>query len=137
MPKLACTILSTFLAAAALMVALPARAAEPAQSCATSPKLIGQCFTVHGRLTACTGIPNARIWIVGTKRILGVADVKGDVAGEPLLPGRLDDEMFQATPCSKAAFGDFTVCPLTPSRAGVMQRVCVDRAARLRITEDW
>jgi hypothetical protein len=137
MPGLASTILSSLVVVAAVVLALPACAAEPAPSCAASPKLVGQCFTVHGRLTACTGVPNARIWIVGTKRILGVADAKGDVAATPLLPGSLEDEMFSGAPCSKAAFGDYTVCPLTRSRPGVMQRVCVDGAARLRITEDW
>ena len=124
------------LLAALLLVALPARAQEPS-ACAASPNLVGKCFTVHGRLTTCTGVPNARIWIVGTKRILGVADAKDDVAGDGLLPGALEDEMFGSAPCSKAAFGDYTVCPLEPDRPGVMRHVCVDKAVRIRITEDW
>ena len=136
MPGPACAILSALLVIAALLFDLPAAVAEPQQSCAASPRLVGQCFTVHGRLTACTSVPSARIWIVGSKRILGVADAKGDVAGTPLLPGSLEDEMFSGPPCSKAAFGDYTVCPLTPSRPRVMQQVCIDSAARLRI-QDW
>lgn len=115
---------------------LPARAEQP-PSCAASPKRVGACFAVHGRLTTCTGVPNARIWITGTKRILGVADATGNVAGDRLLPGRLEEEMFGSAPCSKAAFADYTVCPLTPDRPGVMRRVCIDKAARIRITEDW
>ncbi len=135
MTKLAFTVM-----AALLSLTAPARAAEvaaeiggedPAQACTASPLLVGACFTVHGRLTACTGIPNATIWIVGTKRILGVVDATGKPGGDRLLPGRLDTAMFTATPCSKAAFGDFTVCPLTAERPGVMQRVCVAGAAKL------
>ncbi len=119
-----------------LLVALPAKADDQPPACTASPLRVGDCFTVHGRLTACTSIPNARIWIIGTKRILGIADANGDVAGERLLPGQLDTEMFSGTPCSKAAFGDFTVCPLTPSQPGVMQRVCVTSAAKV-VIRDW
>jgi hypothetical protein len=119
-----------------LLLSFAARAQEPPSACATSPLLVGQCLTVHGRLTTCTGIPNATIWVIGTKRIVGVEDAKGNPAGDQLLPGRLDEEMFTSPPCSKAAFGDFTVCPLTPSRPGVMQRVCVARAAKVSI-RDW
>jgi hypothetical protein len=128
--------LGLLLIAATFLLSLAARAQEP-PSCAGSPALVGQCITLRGRLLTCNGAPSATIWIVGTKRILGVADAKGDVAGERLLPGRLDDEMFGAAPCSKAAFGDYTVCPLTPSRPGIMQRVCIDSAAKLRIRDDW
>ena len=81
-------------------------------------------------------MPNATIWIVGTNRILGVVDVNGHPAGERLLPGPLDDAMFSATPCSKAAFGEFTVCPLAPDRPGVMRRVCVTSATKV-VIKDW
>src|SRR4051812_29746175 len=113
MLKPSAVILASLLTAAALLATLPARAEEPS-ACASSPKLVGQCFTVHGRLRACTGIPNAQIWVIGTKRILGVADAHDDVAGDALLPKWLEEEMFGGTPCSKAAFGDYTVCPLEP-----------------------
>jgi hypothetical protein len=118
-----------------LLVSWPARASAQTPACAASPLRVGACFTVHGRLTACTSIPNARIWIIGTKRILGVEDATANPAGDQLLPGRLDTEMFSGTPCSKAAYGDFTVCPLTPSRPGVMQRVCVESAAKVVIQD--
>jgi hypothetical protein len=127
----------TFAAIAGLLLfAFPARAEEQTPACAASALRIGECFTVHGRLTACTSVPNARIWIIGTKRILGVEDANADSAGEQLLPGHLNEEMFSLPPCSKAAFGDFTVCPLTPSRPGVMQRVCVASAAKV-VIQDW
>jgi hypothetical protein len=119
-----------------LLAALPATAYAQAPACAASPLRVGDCFTVHGRLTACTSIPNARIWIIGTKRILGVEDANANPAGESLLPGILAKEMFTLPPCAKAAFGDFTVCPLTPSHPGVMQRVCVASATNIMI-RDW
>ena len=114
-----------------LVSALPAQAGE----CAASPLLTGACFTVHGRLTTCTGIPNATLWVVGTKRILGVVDGKGRPNGDGLLPPALGQEMFASTPCAKAAFGDFTVCPLAPDVPGVMRRVCVVAATRLVIRD--
>ena len=114
-----------------LLAALPAQA----EDCAASPLRTGACFTVHARLTTCAGIPNATLWIVGTKRILGVADVRGRPNGDGLLPPALEREMFSSTPCSKAAFGDFTVCPLTPDEPGIMRRVCVVAATRLVIRD--
>ena len=132
-------ILSPLLVAAALLFALPTLAQESPSACAASPKLVGQCFTVHGRLLTCNGFPGTTIWIVGSKRILGVTDAMGNVgAGSGrVLPGNLEEQMFGSTPCSKAAFGDYTVCPLAPDEPGVMRLVCVDRAARIRFTNDW
>jgi len=65
-----------------------------------------------------------------------VADAAGNVAGEALLPGGLEEALLSATPCSKAAFGRFTVCPLTPSRPGAMQTVCVSGADQI-VVKDW
>jgi hypothetical protein len=109
--------------------------AEPA--CANSPKRIGGCFTVHGRMTSCTSVPSVRIWMMGTHRVLGIEDANGDPAGEKLLPEKLLQPMLTGTPCTKAAFGDFTVCPLTPQQPGVMQRACVVSAKKILINENW
>jgi hypothetical protein len=108
-----------------------------AGACTGSARRAGDCFTVRGRLTTCNGVPNARIWIVGTQRILGVVDPADGPAGAHLLPPSLDAAMFGAPPCSKAAFGNYTVCPLTPARRGVMQRVCLAHADALSIRDDW
>jgi len=112
---------------------LSARAQSPA--CATSAKRVGECFAVHGRMMSCTSAPSVRIWIVGTRRVLGVADAEGDVAGDDVLAGRLKWEMLALPPCAKAAWGDFSVCPLTPDRPGVMRRVCLAEAKKLTIRE--
>jgi len=119
-----------------LLVATRADAAEQSAACATSRFRVGECFGVHGRLTTCTGVPNARIWIIWTHRVLGITDADGNPAGRDLLPGNLDRRMFSLPPCEKAAFGDFIVCPLTPSRPRVMQRVCVASATKI-IIRDW
>ena len=120
----------------AIAVAAPVDAGAQSAACAASKLLVGDCFAVHGRLTSCTSVPNVRIWIVGTKRVLGVADAKGDVAGNEVLTGKLKREMFALPPCMKAAWGDYTVCPLTARRPGVMQKVCLAAAAKV-VVKKW
>lgn len=134
--RLACTVALLLGFAPGAGAGAGAGAAEVTSACAGSSHLAGQCFTVHGRLTACTAVPNARIWIVGTKRVLGVVDAGGSPAGEVLLPPALEDQLFASPPCSKAAFGDFTVCPITRFQPGHMQMVCVVRATRVTV-KDW
>ncbi len=125
----------------ALLVAVPATAAERtgvghANACAASDLLTGPCFAVHGRLTLCNGAPSARIWVIGTHRVLGVADAADNPVGDDLLPGGLLGRMLSKPPCSEAAFGDFTVCPLTPERPEVMRHVCVVDSRNL-IFQPW
>ena len=122
-------------AIAVALFSLPIDGGAQSPQCAASKLLVGRCFTVHGRMTSCTSVPSVRIWIVGTRRILGVADAEGDVAGQEVLTGKLDREMLTLPPCSKAAWGDFTVCPLTPRRPGVMQRVCLADARKVNVKE--
>ncbi len=130
----------SLLAGVALAVLLSAGVARAedspgAAACQASPQRVGDCFTVHGRMTSCTGVPSVRIWIVGTKRVLGVADAKGHPAGDDMLPPRLAAALSAGGPCGKAAYGDFTVCPLTQDLPGVMRRVCLLDAGRLTITD--
>jgi hypothetical protein len=88
-------------------------------------------------MTSCTSVPSVRIWIMGTHRVLGIEDAVGDPAGCRLLPEKLNQPMLSGTPCTKAAFGDFTVCPLTPQLPGVMQRACVMSAKKIVLDENW
>ena len=98
---------------------------EPAfQACRSDPDVVGACFSVYGRLSLWNGAPTARIWRIGTKRILGIDD------GFPppkSLASRLD--------FGTQAYGDFLVCPLTPNKPGHMQRVCVESARKLRFQQ--
>ncbi len=87
-----------------------------------------ETLTVHGRLTYCNGNPSSRIWIVGTKRMLGVRDSDVETAD---IPKELRDLMSW----DREIFADFVVEPLTPYKVGVMQMVRVVSAAKIVVTE--
>jgi hypothetical protein len=98
----------------------------------------GACYTVHARLTAGNGTPGWRLWPVGTTRLLGVLTEAGEAEFEPtILPGRLG-HAFENPQTLKAAetgrlFADFTVCPLSERRPGVMQMVYIQSARNIAI----
>ena len=85
-------------------------------------------LTVHGRLTYYNGNPSSRIWIVGTKRLLGVRESDGEVAHMPR-------ELRELMSWGREIFADFVVEPLTPSKPGVMQMVRVVSASKIIVTE--
>jgi hypothetical protein len=90
--------------------------------CKGNPALVGQCFTIHGRLRAYNGNPTFRIWPIGTRRIIGVTGPKpGD---QSLMPQDL------ACGFSCDVIADFEVCPFSESLPGVMQRVCIEGASQ-------
>jgi hypothetical protein len=66
---------SALLVLCACALALPASAAN---RCRQSPKLVGACFVVHGRLFVSDGTPDLRMWKIGTHRILGIVDPVGE-----------------------------------------------------------
>jgi hypothetical protein len=87
----------------------------------TPPQKIGDCAVVHGRMIASNGTPSVRIWIIGTRRVLGVKEQNSlppDIANRWKSAGY--DDMFEA-----GLYGDFRVCALTPSEPGRMQSVKV------------
>lgn len=90
--------------------------------CAGEYRVVGAAFKVHGRFSSWNGNPTQRIWIIGTKRMLGIRE--GTELPENLskLLGDYDTEVY----------GDFAVCPLTRSKPGVMQIVCVQSANNLK-----
>src|SRR5579864_3135963 len=61
--------------------------------CKDDSAVVGACFTVHGRYTFYNGgTPRTRIWIIGTKRLLGVDDLMKDTDEEgefPRIPANL------------------------------------------------
>ena len=108
-------------------------AKDEAKSCRSRPDLVGTCFTVHGRLSVYNGNPSIRLWRIGTKRILGVRDSE-EVSGESgphtipaSIRGKLDFD--------KNIYGDFLVCPLTRSKPGRMQIICVESGKNLIVTQ--
>jgi hypothetical protein len=96
--------------------------------CKGNAKLVGDCFTIHGRMQAGNGTPSIRIWRVGTKRMLGVPE--GDEDGDPDVAS-LPDVIYRTNILDQAMFADFVVCPLTKEKPGAMQLVCVESATHL------
>ena len=103
------------------------RVEEP--SCAHQPGLVGPCFTVHGRLSLYNGTPSARIWKVGTNRILGVTESRCVAPDCPQMP----DKLRKMLSWDRGIFGDFLVCPFTKEMPGHMQSVCVESAKHLHV----
>ncbi|MGH7976253.1 MAG: hypothetical protein ACREC8_06285 [Limisphaerales bacterium] len=87
-----------------------------------------QTLTVHGRLCIYNGTPSYRIWVVGTKRLLGVDQSSDEV---PVMPNKLHDLILG----DREVFGDFVVEPLTPYKEGEMQMVRVVSASKIVVTE--
>ena len=81
----------------------------------------GPCRTVHGRMDLWNGAPTVRIWMVGTRRILGVEQPNERFDDLPPAVRRIwqGDDADWAT----SIYGDFRVCALTPQRPGHMQQV--------------
>ena len=116
------------LTAASLLAQTPS-AAPAEQSCRRHPQLVGKCFNVRGRLSIYNGAPAARIWKIGTRRMLGVSEQRFAIPGYRNLPESLAKKLDSDT----EIFADFRVCPFTPNRPGEMQMVCVESAQNVRI----
>ena len=84
---------------------------------------VAQCFDVRGRMSLTNGTPSLRIWVIGTKRILGV-----DGGEDSVVPQEVRELL---TSFQTDLFGDFTVCPLSRQKPGEMQRVYVKAARNL------
>jgi hypothetical protein len=94
----------------------------PAKTCQTHPKRSGACFTVHARLSRFNGAPSARLWIIGTQRMLGVSEDRFVVDGYPTMP----PEVAAKSTFDTDLFGDFLVCPFTAEKPGAMRWVCIE-----------
>jgi hypothetical protein len=102
--------------------------AQQNRSCKDDPKIVGQCFKIHGRVRIGNGI-GMTIWRIGTDRILAVGDV------DIIIPRNLSDAFGKDNTYDRDVFGNFEVCPLTKSKEGEMQWVCVESASRLVVRE--
>jgi|SRR5690349_5821344 len=96
------------------------------QVCTHQGLFVGPCFTVRGRMYAANGSPSYRIWVVGTKRILGVHEGVG--VSECVTPALLDSLIGIE---DKLVYADFVVRPVTPDRPGSMRMVCIASARRI------
>jgi hypothetical protein len=108
-----------------LLVCSAAVGAATDYSCAHRPELVGSCFEIRGRLSYWNGAPSARIWHVGTSRMLGIH--------QDQLPPELASQMVSF---DTELWGRFNVCPFTKQVPGRMQSVCItswrDMAVRER-----
>src|SRR5690242_12477467 len=82
------------------------------KSCRTHPQLIDRCFSVRGRLSVYNGAPALRLWKVGTRRMLGISEQRFTIPGYRNIPSSIASQVNEDV----AVFGDFLVCPFTPSR---------------------
>ena len=104
----------------ALIVSQPA-AAAPA----------GPCRTVQGRMDLWNGAPTVRILVLGTRRVLGVAQTSESFDDLPSAVRRIWTGRDAEADWATSIVGDFEVCALTPDRPGHMQRVRLVDARRL------
>src|SRR5947208_15955386 len=89
-----------------LMLAIPAFAAR--QKCKGNAKVVGACYSVHGRLTRGADTVGLWLWPVGTKRVLGVtAGPKLHDAADPIWP-----QNPHVDPGDGAIYCGFAACPL-------------------------
>jgi hypothetical protein len=96
----------------------------------TRSEPVGKPFLVHGRLSVYNGNPSCRIWIVGTKRILGIHEVEE----EWLIPSDLL-QILKENLNDRCIYADFLVLPLTEYREGVMQIVRFESAENVVVTD--
>lgn len=119
-----------FLVSMLVAIVVPAHSTATIQSdksCREHPKLVGKCFTVHGRLSVYNGAPALRILKLGTKRLLGVSEQRFAVEGYRNVPEEVTAKLDQ----DKFLYGDYTVCPFTRSREKEMQLVCIEKVSNL------
>ena len=98
----------------------------PDRICAhTGAPFVGPCYTVHGDLVSGADNVQIRIYPKGTERILGYA------AGalRCILPRGLEDTLAK----EQVAEADVTIRPVTRSKPGVMQFVCIASLKNMRI----
>jgi len=119
-----------FLISMLAAIVVPLRSTATSQndkSCREHPKLVGKCFSVHGRLAVYNGAPALRILKLGTKRILGVSEQRFAVEGYRNVPEEVTAKLDQ----DKLLYGDYTVCPFTRAREKEMQLVCIEKVSNL------
>ena len=87
------------------------------------PAHAGQCGWVHGRYAVYNGSSVRRIWVIGTHRIVALADDDQD------LPPAIAS--YQQDPSGGAVYGDFYVCAREANRPGHMQHVRLLRTDHL------
>lgn len=130
--------LKTFLIGAATFFSIGSTMGEAKDltKCASRIDLAGPCYKVHGRLSTWNGSPSERIWVIGTKRMLGISTpyVPGNPGkgGEEIMPQIV---MNQYRDTATRIYADFVVCPFEKSIPGHMQNVCIESAKNIVVDD--
>ena len=114
---------------AALLLGISVATEAVAIECRDDPKIVEQCFNVHGRITVYANM-RAYLWPVGTHRLLQF-NYPEPAADYPYMPKKLFDLLSD----DKVVYGDFEVCPFTPDVAGAVRYVCIQSASHLVIRD--
>lgn len=77
------------------------------------------------------GNPTVRIWLPGTKRMLGISQGRFYLQDYVNVP----EELVRRLSWETAMFANFTVCPFTDDRPGEMRMICVESAENISIKE--
>jgi hypothetical protein len=117
-----------FLAALALCLALSGAAAAAETPCRSDARLVGACFAVHGRITVRANM-RPYLWPLGSRRLIGIASPDGAI----VMPAEIEQVFATPAGFDKAVFGDFTVCPFTRQRPGIMQLACIEAVKHLTV----
>jgi hypothetical protein len=102
-----------------------------AQQCRDDPKIVGQCFAVHGRVAFRANM-RLYLWPIGTPRLLAISYPPEAQSEPPFMP----DNLRRLIDLEHAVFGDFEVCPLSPERPGRLRFVCIQSASHL-VLRPW
>ena len=121
------TFLSVVAAALLLQIGIAMVGIAQTSACTQNTSLVGQCFTVHGRLSVHANM-RPYLWPIGTHRLLGIASPEGSI----IMPTEIE-RIFASPPFDQQLFADFEVCPFTRARPGIMQMVCIAAARNLKI----
>ena len=121
------TFLSFVAAALLLQIGIAMVGIAQASACTQNTSLVGQCFTLHGRLSVHANM-RPYLWPIGTHRLLGIASPEGSI----IMPTEIE-RIFASPPFDQQLFADFEVCPFTRARPGIMQMVCIAAARNLKI----
>jgi hypothetical protein len=120
--KVAVLVVASF-----LLLQPPRGFSEGNPKCEENPRVVGACYSVHGRLSPGADTIELRLWPIGTHRMLGVSDGPAiNDAENPIYPQNI---IFRHG--DETIYGDFEVCPFTPEREGRMQFVCIESATHL------
>ena len=115
---------------AALVAALSLSPAAGPSGAAPTHQLTA-CRVVRGRMALWNGAPTVRIWVIGTRRILGIVQRDNAFDQLPAPIRKLWDGKNHNAEWNTVIYGDFKVCARAPMRRGQMQMVTVMNARRL------